>query len=494
LTTLSQIFSSTVELNKDKEAIVYGHYRLTWQELSELVDQHAVHLKAEGVTCGDTVGLWLASTPFFVINYLAILKLGACVMPLNISLKFADLLRLKLSLKFLITSNKFKGALEEYNKSSIINIQQLIVVNDDYQCLKNKPQSIKPIHIDQESNNENLPAVKLFSGGTTGISKQLIKSHVECVTELKQSRQSMGFSSSDSILCILPLNHAHGMANAFWASIGSGAKLVFLPNELPIPLQLKNIVNLLKEERVTVFPAIPFIFDHLAKWPYQERLPYLRLCFSAGIQLKEATYKLIIEKFNIPIRQLYGCTEAGAISINMANLSRLNNSSVGKGMKGVTMRIVDERGHQVANNDLGAIEVKSRTIATQYANGEKLSFVNGWYRTGDMGRLLNDGDLIIEGRKELMLDVAGYKFFANEVECLIEQYENVVEAAITQDTNNINTIGIKAYVVVEKVINERFLSEFCKNNLPSYKCPQEIEVVETLPKNSMGKLQRHLLG
>ena len=178
----------------------------------------------------------------------------------------------------------------------------------------------------------------------------------------------------------------------------------------------------------------------------------------------------------------------------MANLSRLNNSSVGKGMKGVTMRIVDERGHQVANNDLGAIEVKSRTIATQYANGEKLSFVNGWYRTGDMGRLLNDGDLIIEGRKELMLDVAGYKFFANEVECLIEQYENVVEAAITQDTNNINTIGIKAYVVVEKVINERFLSEFCKNNLPSYKCPQEIEVVETLPKNSMGKLQRHLLG
>ena len=215
MTTLSQIFSSTVELNKDKEAIVYGHYRLTWQELSELVDQHAVHLKAEGVTCGDTVGLWLASTPFFVINYLAILKLGACVMPLNISLKFADLLRLKLSLKFLITSNKFKGALEEYNKSSIINIQQLIVVNDDYQCLKNKPQSIKPIHIDQESNNENLPAVKLFSGGTTGISKQLIKSHVECVTELKQSRQSMGFSSSDSILCILPLNHAHGMANAF---------------------------------------------------------------------------------------------------------------------------------------------------------------------------------------------------------------------------------------------------------------------------------------
>lgn len=494
--SLCEVFSRTVALNPDAEALVFGDKRYTWQQLHDLVDKLAIGLGKKGIGKSDVVGLWLQASPCFIISYLAVLARGACVLPLNTSMKAGDLKPLQLNIKTLITSQNMLAGLQAIIDVAAVDVGQLLIAPNE--ALLNEWELLFDDLAKGDNGitvNADMPAIMMYSGGSTGVPKSLIRTHKQCVAEISQSQRTMGFNCSDVIYSALPLYHAHGMANALWAAIGCGAKLVLLPSTLPISLQLATIIHSLAVERVTVLPGVPFLFELLASWPKQQSFSDMRLCFCAGAALKPDTYTTLQRQLGLQVRQLYGCTEAGAVTINMEPITPRNVNSVGNTIADVQLQICSEDGEPLPIGEVGEIRFQSAALFSGYLdnNHNTACFHNGWFCSGDMGRMSANRSLEIVGRKEFVLNVAGYKFFANEVENLLEQHPAVKEAAVAAIEVQQGICAVAAYVVPFKKRDSECIMEFCRLHLPVYKCPQTVEFVQALPKTSLGKLQRNLL-
>ena len=179
------------------------------------------------------------------------------------------------------------------------------------------------------------------------------KTHENLLQEIQSLKDTIKISSDDSILCLVPLYHAHGLGNCLLAATCNGATLVLIEPvfndglhvEVPFMFRCPRVFELLEHENITIFPAVPYIFKALAETPLNvdPNLSKLRLSFSAGNFLNKDIFDKFKHRFAIPIRQLYGCTEAGAVSINHNGPIEETWNSVGQPLRGVKIMIVDEQ-------------------------------------------------------------------------------------------------------------------------------------------------------
>ena len=256
----------------------------------------------------------------------------------------------------------------------------------------------------------------------------------------------------------------------------------------------------IRQESIRFYPGVPYQFSVLAGLP--ERFPIdfstVRLCVSSGDFLPRRTYERFLARFGQPIRSLYGSTEAGSIAIDVEPTASIAFGSLGLPLRNVAIEIRDPNGGVLAAGQEGEIWVNSPALPpTGYDNRPELTaevFRGGFYRSGDFGRLDSSGRLTITGRKQSFVDIAGYKVDISEVEEVLHECPGVREAAALGVTiPNMGTL-IKAVVVTQAGWREEEIRAFCRERLAFVKVPRLIELRDSLPRSSTGKVLKSELG
>jgi long-chain acyl-CoA synthetase len=246
----------------------------------------------------------------------------------------------------------------------------------------------------------------------------------------------VGLTAADNILCTVPVHHSYGIGNCILDAVYAGSMLVLTdPDDAPFAARCRRALELIREEAIRFFPGTPYQFQLMAALPDDAAadLSDLKLCVSSGDVLPRQTFECFLRRFGVPIRPLYGSTEAGSISVDMDPAGTLQFGSLGRPLKNVEIRIRDDAGRDLPDGESGQIWVKSPVIPPSgYEDRPELTaedFRDGFYHTGDVRKKDSRGRLMMTGRKQPFIDVGGYKVDIGEVEEVLGGCPRVREAA-----------------------------------------------------------------
>lgn len=495
---LSLWLSRLATENPDKIAIIHNNKRITNFHLNDSVERMSGALISLGVGQGDRVVILLHNSAEFVISFFSIARIGAIAVPLNVKYKVQELTDYleDSKPKVIIALNQMNSLLNKVVSKTGIRDCTIISVPDNgkdktssyIHMVKETPPFNRSVELSSEDN-----VLCQYSSGSTGKPKRIVRTHFNLVSEAVNFCSSLNMTSNDKILCVVPLFHAHGLGNCMLASVYSGASLIILED-----FDRHRVLKTIQEEQITVFPGVPFMFSILADTPLREKVNFssLRLCFSAGAPLTPDTFQKFFEKYVVFVRQLYGSTETGSVTINMDDNIQDTSDSVGIPVRNVEVDIIGEKGEILSQDELGKIGIKSPAMIKDYAEmGDlnKESFRNGYFFPGDLGKKDNNGNLYIKGRKTLFLNTGGNKVDPSEIESLLESHPKVKEVVVVGIKSHYGDDAIKAVVVPECNCEESEIIDFCKDKIADFKIPRIIEFRKEIPKSPLNKILRKYL-
>ncbi len=502
---LSKMLKDTVAETPDKDAIVFGDSRLSYGQLDNMVTALSVRLAALGAERSTCIALVLPNCPEFVVSFFAGARLDAITLALNPLLKEEELTHLfgDSSARIVITDAKrlpvCAKAIERLDQAvDIIAIDGALPQTLDFSALLDD--------VDRADGKPHLfegDALYAYSSGSTGRPKQVCRTQTNLVSEADNFTATASVTASDNILCAVPLFHAHGLGNCMLAAARSGATLVILepvlrdgsPVEVPFVFRRDRILELMEAERVSIFPGVPYMFNALAETPEDKSVDIdsLRLCFSAGNFLPLETVEAFKARFGIFVTQLYGCTEAGSVTLNVGEDSEQHPDSVGRPIRNIEVLILGDDGKEQPPGTIGEILFRSPALTDGYRNMPELNkdaFRNGGFMTGDLGRLDEEGRLYITGRKKIFIDQGGYKVDPFEIEDVLVTHPKVTEAVVVGVKGPYEGEVIKAVIVARDKCDKREILAHCKEHLAEFKVPRIVEFREEIPKSPLGKILR----
>ena len=383
-------------------------------------------LAARGLGDGAPVALVLPNVPAFVIGFLAILRAGGVVVPLNPHFKEAEL-------EFHFRECGVRAVITDSEGAPVLPAVAA--------RLESPPElfpSIEPLARATAARCRRRPrpdddAVFQYSSGSTGRPKRVPRTHRHLRPRPTPSGAPSGLSAEDSIFCTIALFHTYGMGCCLLAAVRAGATLVVFDNPNPFVLQRGRALALLERERCHGLPRCSFHVQVLAEASEDADLSSLRLAFSAAAALPRSTFAAFQKRFAVPVRQLYGCTEAGCVTVNVDEDPVATSDSVGTPIEGVELRIVDEAGNPVDAGRIGDVLIRSTAMTPGYADAGELNgeaFRDGWFASGDRGRIDDKGRLLLTGRVKRLIDVRGDKVDPVEVEDVLAVHPKVAEVVV----------------------------------------------------------------
>jgi long-chain acyl-CoA synthetase len=482
---LTEMLRKAVKGDPHKAAIVQGGRRVRYEELEELAGRCAAGLRCMGVEPGDCVAVVLPNCPEFVVILFACARLRAVMLPLNPQHPREELLRFA-------ADAQARVVITDAARAGFSGTNSIVTVFD---ALLSRPED--PLPADRFAGR----ALYLYTSGSTDARKRLCCTQENLYYEACNFVETMGLTADDNILCTIPLYHSYGLGNCLLDAAYTGSTLVLLEADgAPFAARCQRVLELIRDEAIRFYPGVPYQFQVLATLPESARpdLAQLSLCVSSGDVLPRRTYERFLERFGLPIRSLYGSTEAGSIAINTDPDGKLEAGSLGPPLRNVAIEIRDAGGQPLPAGEEGEIWVKSPTIPpTGYDNLGDLShdtYRAGFYKTGDIGRWNQRGHLILAGRKQSFVDIAGNKVDTSEVEEVLESGPGVREAAVLGvEVPRMGTL-VKAAVVTEGPFRHAEIREFCRQRLAFYKVPRLIEAYPSLPRSELGKVLKSELG
>jgi len=481
---LTKMLLNAVEADPAKTAIVQGSKRLRYDELYALAGRAAAGLRRLGIGAGDCAAVLLPNGPEFVACLFACAGLRAIMLPLHPQLTAEELSQF-------IADARTRVVITDSNDHISITDAKVVRIET---LLANEADPLPSDAFDG-------PVLFLYTTGSTAARKRLCSTQRNLYFEALNFVETVGLTAADNILCTIPLSHSYGIGNCLLDAVYVGSTLVLLDAEnAPFAANCERVFELVRDEAIRVYPGVPCQFQILAALPGPPRpdLARLNLCVSSGDLLPLQTYERFLHKYGVPIRSLYGSTEAGSISINADPAPTMRFGSLGPPLKNVTIRIRDDAGRDLPEGEIGHIWVKSPVIPpTGYDNHPDLSaniFREGYYNTGDMGQIDARGHLAMALRKQSFVDVGGYKVALSEVEEVLQSHPHVREAAaVGVAVRELGTL-IKAVVVADQSIGEPDLLAYCGERLAPFKIPRLFEFRDALPRGPLGKVLKAELG
>jgi long-chain acyl-CoA synthetase len=483
-------------------AIAYNNLRISYQELYAHITNLSNNLITVGITQGDCIVILLPNSPEFAIAFYAIAKLNAIVLPINPLLKEEEL-------SYYITDSNASAIITNTDGADISRkiISKLskkieLIVLDETELIN---KAVNNSEITESTSVFNGDVLYQYSSGSTGSPKRVCRTQNNLYHEAVNFAETTNISPEDNILCVVPLYHAHGLGNCLLAATCNGATLVILEPvlnqgkaiEVPFVFRSLRVLELIEKEKITILPAVPYIFNTLAETPYDTQIDVstLRLCFSAGNFLSKEIFDKFIQRFAIPVRQLYGCTEAGSIAINLGEDIKNTYDSVGCPLKNIDIKIIDDAGKELPTGSIGEIVIKSQALTQGYSNKPELNqqvFKNGSFLTGDLGKKDEDGRIYITGRKQIFIDTGGHKVDPLEIENILLTHNQVKEVVVVGIKGLYAGEIIKAVIVPENrdICDEKDILSYCKGKLADFKLPKIIEFRDEIPKSPLGKVLR----
>jgi long-chain acyl-CoA synthetase len=470
-------------------ALLYHDQTITYGELDRTIQQYATYLTQHGIQPGDVVALSCYNTPEFIYSYFAIARLGAIVVPLNLTLTVEEITYVirnsKTKAMFIHEKILAKLHMTAEQLQAGLGLHHTFVINTETSA---KIAALEPTELPEV--DPQAISTLLYTSGTTGKPKGAMLSHENLLANTASCNRMLELTSKDVFMCVLPMFHTFGFTTSVLLPLYAGCAIV-----IHEAFQPKEIIQSLVQNRVTIFCGVPAMYVVLAQALRSGAVefPDLRLAVCGGSAMPVEVLNLFNHQYNIPLVEGYGLTEASpVVSLNPLRGEK-KPGSIGKPLPGVDVSIVDEKGNVLPPHESGEIIVRGPNVMQGYFNmpeATQETIVDGWLHTGDIGYMDDDGYIFIVDRKKDMIITRGLNVYPREIEEVLYKHPAVLEAAVIGVPDPVKGEVIKAFIVPKEgeTLDRRAILDFLKPHLASYKMPRFIEVTHALPKNAAGKI------
>ena len=530
--SLVELMQASFQRFSDRTAFSFMGRDMSYAELDHLSQVFAAYLQSLGLLAGDRVAIMLPNVLQYPVAVAAILRAGYVVVNINPlytprelegQLKDADA-------KVIVILENFAATLQSCLSQTPIQHVVLCAMGDQLGLLKgfvvnhvvrrvkklvpsfSLPQAVrfKDALAKGEACTLTLPsldgedlAVLQYTGGTTGVSKGAELLHRNLVANVLQSEawnapalKGVPAQEQLTFVCALPLYHIFAFTINMMLTLRMGGRSILIPNPRDLPAVLAE----LSKHRIHMFPAVNTLFNALAHHPDFGKVDWSHLVVSlgGGTAVQGAVAKLWLEKTGCPICEGYGLSETSpSASCNLVT-SQAYTGSVGVPIPNTEMKIIDDDGHEVPPGQPGEIAIRGPQVMAGYwqrpDETARVMTADGFFKSGDIGVMDEQGFFRIVDRKKDMILVSGFNVYPNEVEEVVASLHGVLECAVIGVPDERSGEAVKLVVVKsDPDLTEAMVRDHCKQNLTNYKHPRWIEFRSDLPKTPVGKVLRREL-
>lgn len=466
-----------------EDNFIVGREEISFKALKESSYRLAAYLR-ENVGTGKSILLLSANSQFFLKAYLAIMKSGNVCVPLDPRIETDNLDYIKEQCK-----PEFAFMTPDVDRRLSFNSCPKLLPDTLDEAIENSTELETELQFDREQT-----AQLIFTSGSTGMPKGVMLSHKNLTANTSSIIEYLKLNSEDRMMVVMPFFYCYGLS-LLHTHLRVGGSLV-LNNSF---IFLGAVLNDLKNHKCTGFAGVPSHFQILLRKSdsfVKTEFPDLRYVTQAGGKLSP----IFIDEFrdahpHVKFIVMYGQTEATArLSYLPADLYEVKRGSLGKGIPGVELKVVDGEGNPVKPGDVGEIIAKGDNVMKGYINEPeetKKTLKNGWLCTGDLATVDEDGYIYHTARKKEIIKVGGKRISPKEIEEVILGIHEVVDCTVEGFTDDILGEAIKANVVVNNLkdttFSEKYVKEHCAQHLAMYKIPHKVELVEKMNLSSSGK-------
>jgi long-chain acyl-CoA synthetase len=489
--TIVEMLERNARLFPEKTAIISGNSDVSYRTFYERSITLANFLISMGLKKGDRVGLLLEKKPEAIIAFLGVAAAGGVVFPIDYN-QTLDGIKSLLNLTnpaVVIADEHFQDLL--YRFKGHCPYEKTIVIG---QKITNQCRSWEKIFVEQSLNppgveiQDNDVVYLNFTSGSTGLPKGAVTTHANIYWNTLSAVESLGLTEEDIHLCMFPVFiHPHEL---FARSLYLGGTIVLIDSIYP-----KAIATAISEHRVTCMMAVASFYDALVRLPlhFPIDLSSLRIPESGGMYVHPTLEQKFMERFNVPIIPVWGSTETTGIALATSGEGEHRPGSMGKPSFSYQVKVMGESGEELPPNELGVMAVKGPGVCSGYFNDPEemgICMKDGWFLTGDMVRMDDEGYYYFVGRKTWMMKVAGLKVFPAEIEDVLINHPKIEEVAVIKFQDSTHGEVPKAVIVLKDgfELSKDDIRKYCEEKLARYKLPRVIEFRQELPKTPGGKI------
>ena len=467
---------------------------VSYGEMFETAEKHAIALQAAGLKPGDCVAVQVEKSMESIQLYLGTILAGGIFLPLNTAYTPSELEYFLDNAKpriFVCDPEKLPALQELADQAGVTTVLTLSA-HSEGTLIDTLPSSTEKFNVVARTKDDL--ASFLYTSGTTGRSKGAMLTHGNLVSNAQSLRECWHFKSSDVLIHALPIFHIHGLFVAINITLCTGSSMLLMPR-----FDSEVIISVM--HKATVLMGVPTFYVRLLESANlnPEVIANMRLFVSGSAPLLAETHQQWQTITGTAILERYGMTET---NMNTSNpyLGERRAGSVGMPLPGVEVRIADaDTGKELPRGETGSVEIRGPNVFKGYwqmPEKTKQEFrQDGFFITGDIGIIDNENYLSIVGRSKDLIISGGYNIYPKEIEVVLDDLEGVYESAVIGAPHPDFGEGVLAVVVlaVQGSINESDLKISLKQKLASYKRPKTIFFVEQLPRNTMGKVLKNEL-
>jgi malonyl-CoA/methylmalonyl-CoA synthetase len=476
---LTQLFDLSFVARRDSVALEWQGDTYTFGEIDARSNRLARLIAARRLKAGDRLCVYLANCVEMIDLFLACVKLGVIFVPINILYRDREITHIVTDAEpaAVVSKNEFSSKAPIWNPADLMR-EAAAFPNE-------RPQVL----IDGDA-----PAGIIYTSGTTGPSKGAVLTHNNFVANAISLLAAWQITSADRFLLALPLFHVHALGNGLHCWLASGCRMRLLER-----FEHQKAAAEFLDFQPTLFFGVPAIYFRLLDIPVEQAREIgarMRLFVSGSAPLPAQVFEEFRKKFGHSILERYGMSET---LMNMSNPydGDRRPGSVGLPMPGVSVLLLNESGQPVADGETGEIYLKGSNIFAGYWKQDEATrsaFLDGYFRTGDLAVRSADGYYTLCGRRSDLIISGGFNIYPREIEEFLEEQEEIAEAAVAAAPDPVRGEVPVAYIVVLRQIDAADLEKRCREKLASFKVPRQFIVVDKLPRNALGKVQKHLLG
>ncbi|HEY1494482.1 MAG TPA: AMP-binding protein [Candidatus Solibacter sp.] len=464
---LTHLFDLSLIGRRDTTALEFDGRCFTFGELDTRSNRLAHLLLHRGLKTGDRLCCYLANCVEMIDLYLACIKLGVIFVPINILYRDREMHHILADADpvALVAAEPFPAPVPIWRPADLSAEAAPF------------PADRPAVALDGDT-----PAGIIYTSGTTGASKGAVLTHNNFAANAITLLTCWQITAADRFLLALPLFHVHALGNGLHCWLASGCRMRLLER-----FEHQKAAAEFLSFRPTLFFGVPTIYVRLLDIPpgtAREIGAAMRLFVSGSAPLPAQVLESFRERYGHTILERYGMSE-NLMNISNPYLGERRPGSVGLPLPGVSVRLVD-----------GEIQLKGPNLFAGYWRREdatRAAFVDGWFRTGDLAECSPDGYYTLSGRRSDLIISGGFNIYPREIEEFLQEQEEIAEAAVIGLPDPIRGEVPVAYVVCTCAVEPADLEARCRAQFASFKVPRAFRTVPQLPRNAMGKIQKHLL-
>jgi long-chain acyl-CoA synthetase len=477
---------STAE-HGEKVALKLDDAELTYAQLDGAAARVANLLESKGIEPGDRVGIMLPNVPYFAACYYGVLRMGGVVVPMNVLLKKREVgfYLTDPEAKLLFAWHDFAEAAEA--GAAEAGVELISVKPGEFEQLLGEFSDEAPV-VERDGDDT---AVILYTSGTTGTPKGAELTHSNLGRNVELAVKLFDLPDDPVILGALPLFHSFGQTCGLNTCVASAGTLTLIPRFDPA-----KALEIIQRDSVDVFQGVPTMYAAMLNHPDRDSFDVssLEVCASGGSAMPVEVMKAFEDAFECKVLEGYGLSETSPVaSFNHPDRER-KPGSIGTPIDGVEMKVVDDDGNEVPQGEPGENLIRGHNVMKGYWNRpeatEEAIDDEGWFKSGDMATIDEDGYFFIVDRKKDLIIRGGYNVYPREIEEVIYEHPAVREAAVVGVAHDElgEEVGAAVALKADSECTEDEIRAHCKEQVAAYKYPRVVWFVDELPKGPTGKI------